>query len=109
MIGIAGGERKCRYVKEELGFDDCRDHRAGEKGEHVGDPVQAAASTGEPTQEQRSSHQRDGVPDRLAEHRPPRSRKIRDQEVARDDPGPQPPPPDHERCDADALRRSRAG
>lgn len=26
-IGIAGGERKCRFVKEELGFDDCLDHR----------------------------------------------------------------------------------
>ena len=26
-IGIAGGERKCRYVKDELGFDDCLDHR----------------------------------------------------------------------------------
>lgn len=25
-IGIAGGERKCRYAKEELGFDDCLDH-----------------------------------------------------------------------------------
>jgi NADPH-dependent curcumin reductase CurA len=25
-IGIAGGERKCRYVKEELGFDACLDH-----------------------------------------------------------------------------------
>jgi len=27
-VGIAGGEAKCRYVKEELGFDDCVDHRA---------------------------------------------------------------------------------
>jgi len=26
-IGIAGGADKCRYVKEELGFDDCLDHR----------------------------------------------------------------------------------
>jgi NADPH-dependent curcumin reductase len=25
-IGIAGGERKCQYVKEELGFDACLDH-----------------------------------------------------------------------------------
>jgi NADPH-dependent curcumin reductase CurA len=25
-IGIAGGERKCRYVQEELGFDACLDH-----------------------------------------------------------------------------------
>src|SRR6516162_4741260 len=26
-VGIAGGERKCRYVTEELGFDACLDHR----------------------------------------------------------------------------------
>jgi NADPH-dependent curcumin reductase CurA len=26
-VGIAGGEKKCRYVKEELGFDACLDHR----------------------------------------------------------------------------------
>ena len=27
VVGIAGGERKCRYVEEELGFDACLDHR----------------------------------------------------------------------------------
>jgi NADPH-dependent curcumin reductase len=26
-VGIAGGPDKCRYVREELGFDDCIDHR----------------------------------------------------------------------------------
>ena len=26
-VGIAGGERKCRFVTEELGFDACLDHR----------------------------------------------------------------------------------
>src|SRR5262245_5867171 len=26
-VGVAGGEKKCRYVKEELGFDACLDHR----------------------------------------------------------------------------------
>ena len=26
-IGIAGGPDKCKYVKDELGFDDCVDHR----------------------------------------------------------------------------------
>jgi NADPH-dependent curcumin reductase CurA len=30
VIGIAGGPQKCRYVKEELGFDDCLDHREPE-------------------------------------------------------------------------------
>jgi NADPH-dependent curcumin reductase CurA len=28
VVGIAGGERKCRYVLDELGFDACIDHRA---------------------------------------------------------------------------------
>jgi NADPH-dependent curcumin reductase len=27
VIGVAGGPEKCRYVKEELHFDDCLDHR----------------------------------------------------------------------------------
>ena len=27
-VGIAGGRDKCDYVKHELGFDDCIDHRA---------------------------------------------------------------------------------
>ncbi|KWT82873.1 MULTISPECIES: NADP-dependent oxidoreductase [unclassified Variovorax] len=27
VVGIAGGADKCRYVKEELGFDDCIDYR----------------------------------------------------------------------------------
>jgi NADPH-dependent curcumin reductase len=27
-VGIAGGAAKCSFVKEELGFDDCLDHRA---------------------------------------------------------------------------------
>ena len=28
VIGVAGGEEKCRYVVDELGFDACIDHRA---------------------------------------------------------------------------------
>jgi NADPH-dependent curcumin reductase CurA len=31
-IGIAGGPDKCHYVKDELGFDDCVDHRAPDLG-----------------------------------------------------------------------------
>lgn len=30
VVGIAGGEEKCRYAKEELGFDDCIDHKASD-------------------------------------------------------------------------------
>jgi len=29
VVGIAGGERKCRFVVDELGFDACVDHKAG--------------------------------------------------------------------------------
>lgn len=29
VVGIAGGPEKCRYVKEELKFDDCIDYKAG--------------------------------------------------------------------------------
>ncbi|MBW3696048.1 NADP-dependent oxidoreductase [Vibrio sp. T187] len=28
VIGVAGGEEKCRYAKEVLGFDECIDHKA---------------------------------------------------------------------------------
>jgi NADPH-dependent curcumin reductase len=27
VVGIAGGPDKCKYVRDELGFDDCIDHR----------------------------------------------------------------------------------
>ena len=30
VVGIAGGEDKCRYVIDELGFDFCIDHRAND-------------------------------------------------------------------------------
>ena len=30
VVGIAGGADKCRYVVDELGFDDCLDHRAAD-------------------------------------------------------------------------------
>ena len=30
VVGIAGGEEKCRYVVDELGFDACLDHRIGD-------------------------------------------------------------------------------
>src|SRR5947209_11773707 len=33
VVGIAGGERKCRFVQEELGFDACLDHRQPGLGE----------------------------------------------------------------------------
>lgn len=35
VVGIAGGEDKCRYVIEELGFDFCVDHRADDLPRHL--------------------------------------------------------------------------
>jgi NADPH-dependent curcumin reductase CurA len=34
-VGIAGGPDKCKYVKDELGFDACVDHRAGDFAEQL--------------------------------------------------------------------------
>ena len=34
-VGIAGGPSKCAYVKDELGFDDCLDHRAPDLAERL--------------------------------------------------------------------------
>ena len=36
VVGIAGGEKKCRLVTEELGADACVDYRAGDVGERLG-------------------------------------------------------------------------
>jgi NADPH-dependent curcumin reductase CurA len=35
IVGIAGGEKKCRYVKEELGFDECLDHHQTDLAERL--------------------------------------------------------------------------
>ena len=41
-VGIAGGPEKCRYVKEELGFDACVDYKAG----NLAADLKAAAPNG---------------------------------------------------------------
>lgn len=35
VVGIAGGPEKCRYVREELKFDDCIDYKAGNLAEEL--------------------------------------------------------------------------
>ena len=35
VVGIAGGEQKCRFVQDELGFDACADHRQPELAESL--------------------------------------------------------------------------
>ena len=35
VIGIAGGEQKCRFVKEDLGFDECLDRRQPQLAERL--------------------------------------------------------------------------
>ena len=42
VVGIAGGEQKCRFVKDELGFDDCLDHREP----NLADRLEAACPKG---------------------------------------------------------------
>jgi len=37
VIGIAGGEEKCRLVTEDLGADSCVDYRAGDVAERLGE------------------------------------------------------------------------
>jgi NADPH-dependent curcumin reductase CurA len=39
VVGIAGGERKCAFVTEELGFDACIDHRREDFAERLGAAV----------------------------------------------------------------------
>src|SRR5437764_7264321 len=34
-VGIAGGPDKCKYVKDEFGFDECVDHRAADFAERL--------------------------------------------------------------------------
>jgi NADPH-dependent curcumin reductase CurA len=41
-VGIAGGPEKCRYVREELGFDACVDYKAG----NLAADLKAAAPNG---------------------------------------------------------------
>ena len=36
-VGIAGGAEKCAYVKDELGFDDCFDYKAGKLRDQIRD------------------------------------------------------------------------
>ena len=44
-VGIAGGDEKCRYVIEELGFDACVDHRAPDFARSARRPPAPRAST----------------------------------------------------------------
>jgi NADPH-dependent curcumin reductase CurA len=42
VVGIAGGDKKCRYVVDELGFDACIDH----KSEHFAEELAQACGNG---------------------------------------------------------------
>ncbi|MZI93117.1 zinc-binding dehydrogenase [Vibrio sp. CAIM 722] len=35
VVGIAGGAEKCQYAKDQLGFDDCIDHKADDFAEKL--------------------------------------------------------------------------
>jgi NADPH-dependent curcumin reductase CurA len=38
VVGIAGGQEKCSYVVDELGFDACVDYKAGDVGKGLSEP-----------------------------------------------------------------------
>ena len=42
VVGIAGGEKKCAYVKDELGFDECVDY----KSDNFGSALKTACPNG---------------------------------------------------------------
>ncbi len=46
VVGIAGGPDKCAYVKNELGFDDCIDHRAHPDAASLSKALKAACPQG---------------------------------------------------------------
>jgi hypothetical protein len=46
VVGIAGGPDKCRYVKEELGFDACVDYKAAADAKALAEMIAAAAPKG---------------------------------------------------------------
>jgi len=45
-IGIAGGTEKCRYVKDELGFDACVDYKKASNAQELADLLKIAAPDG---------------------------------------------------------------
>ena len=45
-VGIAGGPDKCRYVKEELGFDECVDYKQFKDAASLSKAIKAAAPDG---------------------------------------------------------------
>ena len=75
------------------------------QGEHVGDPIQPAAPAREAAQEQRGDHERDGVPERLGEHRPERRRVVAEEQIADHDRGPQADAVEEQHGEAETGRR----
>ena len=69
------------------------DGRADDEREDVSDAVQAGPPAGQEQEQHGPDDDLERVPDRLAEDRPPRRREVGDEQVADDDPGPEPEPP----------------
>ena len=46
VVGIAGGEKKCRHVVEEFGFDACLDHRGFADAKDARAQIKAACPDG---------------------------------------------------------------
>ena len=88
---LVGGDHvaEAQRQRPERGADQRRDQRAGDEGDHVGDALEPGAAAGEAAQQQRGDHERDGVADRLRQHRPERRRVVAEEQVADHDRGPQ--------------------
>ncbi len=91
--------------RSERGTDHRRDQGAADEGEHIGDPIQPATPAREAAQEQRGDHDRDGVPERLGEHRPQRRRVVGQQQIADHDRGPQADAVEEQYGEAETGRR----
>jgi NADPH-dependent curcumin reductase CurA len=46
VVGVAGGAEKCRYVREELGFDACVDYRPHADAKSLAEALRVAAPRG---------------------------------------------------------------
>ena len=91
--------------RPERGAHHRRDQRGGDERQHVGDPLQPASATRETAHQQCGGHQRDGVPERLGQHRPERRRVVAEEQVANHDRGPQADAVEDEHSETEAGRR----
>ena len=85
--------------------DQRPDRGTDDEREHIPDALEPDPPSGQPTEQNRRDDDLERVPERLAQHRPPRRREVGHQQVADHDRRPDARPEDHERSHPDAHRR----